>query len=74
MASAAAIQNSAGTPKFAASNGPATIAIMNDRPIPMPKIAIDRVRTSSRVASLINAVNVADIAPAPCNKRPAMIP
>ena len=50
------------------------IAIMNDIPIPMPKTAMDRVRTSLRVASVMRAVKVADMAPAPCSKRPAIIP
>ena len=63
-----------GTPKLAAISGPATMAIMNDDPIPTPNTAIDRVRTSGRVASVISAVRVAEIAPAPCSRRPATRP
>ena len=38
------------------------------------RAAMERVRTPSRVASAISAVSVAEIAPAPCNRRPAMTP
>ena len=74
IASAAATQNSDGTPKRDAMSGPRIIASMNDVPIPTPKTAMLRVRTSARVASVIRAVSVAEIAPAPCSRRPAITP
>ena len=54
-ASAAANQNNAGTPNLAATTGPRISATIKDAPMPMPKKAMERVRTSSRVASAISA-------------------
>ena len=50
------------------------MATMKAAPMPMPNTAIDRVRTSSRVASAMSADRVAEMAPAPCNRRPAIMP
>ena len=62
-----------GTPIQAFSTGPATIDAANVKAIVMPIAAIARVRTPSRVRSAVSAMTAAEIAPAPCRQRPAMI-
>ena len=73
-ATTAAMKNNDLTPNMAAIKGPRINAIRKELPIPIPKKAIDFVRTSFLVASANKAVSVAEIAPAPCKKRPAITP
>ena len=53
--------------------GAATSEIANASPIDAPMIAIALVRCSSRVRSATNATTAAEMAPAPCRARPAMV-
>ncbi len=62
-----------GTPIQAFSTGPRISESANVAPIVMPIAAIARVRTSWRVRSAVSAITAAEIAPAPCIDRPAIV-
>ncbi len=62
------------TPKCDEIIGPNARDSRKEAPIPTPKIAMDFVLTLSLVTSLNNALNVADIAPAPCKSLPDIKP
>ena len=57
-----------------ATIGPATSAIMKEKPMEMPTIAIALVRFSSCVRSATSARITEPTAPAPCSTRPMMTP
>ena len=62
------------TPKCDEIIGPIIKDNKKEAPIPTPKIAMDFVLTLSLVTSLKSALNVADIAPAPCKSLPSIKP
>ncbi len=62
------------TPTHPATMGPITSAIMNDRPMVMPTVAMALVRLSSRVRSATMARITEPTAPVPWITRPTMTP
>ena len=60
-------------PTAAYSGGAPTSDSAKVSPMDAPTIAIALVRCSSRVASAMNAVTAAEIAPAPCTARPMIV-